>query len=182
MLNNVVGLLGGAAPEVGDYESIQTYTVGSGGQTNITFTSIPATYKHLQIRGIARRNVAQAYADNILYEFNSDTTVTNYYRHNLIGDGSAVANSLNSKPAITLPGNSQTANSFGAFVIDILDYADTNKYKTVRALTGVEDNTTNTEIRFTSGLWKNTAAINNITFLGNPSFVQYSTFALYGIK
>jgi hypothetical protein len=100
----------------------------------------------------------------------------------LLGDGSAIANSGNVKPAIILPGNSQTSNSFGAFVIDILDYTNTNKFKTVRALTGVEDNTTNTEIRFTSGLWKNTAAITSINFVGNPSFNEFSSFALYGVK
>jgi hypothetical protein len=36
------------------YESIATVTVGGGGAATVAFTSIPATYTHLQIRGIGR--------------------------------------------------------------------------------------------------------------------------------
>jgi hypothetical protein len=32
----------------GDFESIATVTVGSGGSAVISFTSIPSTYAHLQ--------------------------------------------------------------------------------------------------------------------------------------
>jgi hypothetical protein len=32
------------------YESIETVTVGSGGSATVTFSSIPATYTHLQIK------------------------------------------------------------------------------------------------------------------------------------
>lgn len=165
------------------FESIATVSVGSGGQTDIVFSSIPSTYKHLQIRGIGRRTDAQAYYDNILYYFNTDSTASNYYRHLLIGDGSSVAAAAaNGRPAVVLPGNSQTANVFGAFIIDILDYASTSKYKTVRTIGGVETNGSDSEIRFQSGLWKDTSAINQITFPGNSGFTQYTSIALYGIK
>lgn len=33
-----------------DYDSIATTTVGAGGAASITFSSIPSTYQHLQIR------------------------------------------------------------------------------------------------------------------------------------
>jgi hypothetical protein len=36
------------------YESIATTTVGSGGSATVTFSSIPATYKHLQVRTLIR--------------------------------------------------------------------------------------------------------------------------------
>ena len=42
----------------GSYESIQTVTVGLGGAANVEFTSIPATYTHLQIRGISKTDRA----------------------------------------------------------------------------------------------------------------------------
>jgi hypothetical protein len=40
---------------VGDFESIATVTVGGGGAATVEFTSIPATYTHLQLRYIAQK-------------------------------------------------------------------------------------------------------------------------------
>jgi hypothetical protein len=187
MIGNIVaGTFSAGAPPIPptSYESIATVTVGSGGTgSDITFTSIPSTYKHLQIRGIGRRTDAQDYFDSVRFYFNTDTTTTNYYRHFLGAENNtAFAGSTNNMPAVTLPGNSQTANAFGGFVVDILDYSDTNKFKTVRTLGGLEMNTTLSEMRFQSGLWRNTAAINQITFIANTGFTQYSQFALYGIR
>jgi hypothetical protein len=77
-------------------------------------------------------------------------------------------------------GTSAAASIFGAGIVDILDYANTNKYKTLRALAGVDFNGSG-RVGLTSGLWQSTSAINAITLEGS-SFVQYSSFALYGIK
>jgi hypothetical protein len=78
------------------------------------------------------------------------------------------------------------ANAFGAGVWDILDYTSTNKYKTIRVLGGLDTNQApESELRFGSGLWLNTAAVTSLTFLaqsGSANFTQYTTFALYGIK
>lgn len=169
----------------GSYDALAVYTVPSGGVTNIVFSGIPTggQYTHLQIRGIGRRTDAQAYYDNMMFYFNTDSTSTNYYRHLIVGDGSsAAAGAANSYPAVVLPGNSQASNVFGGFVVDILDYASTTKYKTVRTIGGVQTNGTDSEIRFQSGLWKDTSAINQITFIGNSGLTQYSQFALYGVK
>jgi hypothetical protein len=38
------------------YKLIASYTTGAGGINTITFSSIPQTYTHLQIRGIARNS------------------------------------------------------------------------------------------------------------------------------
>jgi len=81
MLNNTVALLdSGVAAAVGDYESISTVTVtAGGGQASVEFTSIVGTYKHLQIRYMARCAGAYGAADPSAMrgEFNSDTTTTN---------------------------------------------------------------------------------------------------------
>jgi len=82
-----------------------------------------------------------------------------------------------------MAGNTAGANIFGAFVADILDYKNTNKYKTIRALSGNDQNGGGL-IGFHSGLWQNTNAITSITiteFNGN-NWMQYSHFALYGCK
>lgn len=191
MLNNVISIFGtGAAAAAGDYESIATVTVGSGGSSSISFTSIPSTYKHLQVRILARSNRSSA-TDPIKINFNNDTTAGNYYRnHFLKGDGAnATANvfSTNTYCSIeVMPAATATANIFVGAVLDILDYTSTNKNKTLRTLCGFDTNSTTGQILFQSGLWypSTIAAINRIDFvpLAGTLFTEYSHFALYGVK
>ena len=161
------------------YESIETITVGSGGAANVEFTSIPSTFEHLQIRGIGRINSGSQIG---YFQVNADTTATNYYVHALEGDGStAYAYAVNTYPRYT--SLTSSASQFGTGIIDILDYKNTNKYKTFRALGGLDSNGTGT-ITLYSGLWKNTNAITSIKLIPNSgaSFTQYTSYALYGIK
>ena len=62
MIGNIVAgtFSAGVAPVTSSYESIATVSVGSGGQSSIVFSSIPSTYKHLQLRAIARTDYAAA--------------------------------------------------------------------------------------------------------------------------
>ena len=170
------------------YESIATVTVGGGGQAAIDFTSIPSTYKHLQIRSIQKSNWNSGSVVSFSAQFNSDTAA-NYSWHELYGSGTA-ANSGGAQNANYILGGvlvgANTTSTFGASVIDILDYADTNKYKTCRILTGADINGTGGYVELMSGSWRNTSAINSIT-ISNISgygtlFNQYSSFALYGIR
>jgi hypothetical protein len=165
------------------YESIATVTVGSGGQSSISFTSIPSTYKHLQVRGIARSNSGSF--GYMTVTFNSDTA-NNYSWHYLEGTGTTVsAGAAASQPSMVAEnttGSTQSSGIFGVFVIDILDYSDTNKYKTMRVLSGADANGSG-YIDLDSGNWRSASAINNITLnLNAGNFVQYSQMALYGIK
>ena len=83
-----------------------------------------------------------------------------------------------------IPAATSTASVFGGIVIDLLDYSNTNKYKTLRSLGGWDANGSG-RIILNSGLWGNSgsaiSSIDIVTSTGN-NFVQYSTFALYGIK
>ena len=184
MLNNVVGLLGGAAPEVGDYESIATYTVTAGGSSTISFSGISSSYKHLQLRML---NQWSANDRSALIRFNSDTG-SNYSYHWLTGDGSN-ATASSSSPSTTVIeffynfGSGYSSSYFGASVLDILDYTSANKAKTTRALSGFDYNGSG-RIQLQSGRWGNTTdAINAITITTQSgTFVQNSSFALYGIK
>ena len=78
-------LNGNAAYKPTDYESIQTVNL-TGSQSSITFSSIPGTYKHLQIRGVLRGDRANT-GEIVGVQFNGDTTAANYASHRLIGDG-----------------------------------------------------------------------------------------------
>jgi hypothetical protein len=179
-----------AAAAVGDYESIQTYTVGAGGSATIDFTSISSAYKHLQLRLMMRSTTAAVDTDDLWLRFNSDTG-SNYSRHILQGDGSTASAGANTSQTRipfgnAIPRASSAANVFGVAVIDILDYTSSNKNKTVRGLYGSNENSTSTNFRvgFNSGLWYATpAAITSITLQPEAnSFAQYSSFALYGVK
>ena len=119
-------------------------------------------------------------------QFNSDTG-SNYSRHQLNGDGtSATADAGTSTTSMQInrfTASSATANNFGVLVADILDYSNTNKYKTVRTLGGYDDNGSGF-ITLNSGLWMSTSAVSTITLISinAANFAQYSSFALYGIK
>lgn len=161
----------------GDFESIASVTVGSGGSSSISFTSIPSTYKHLQVRGISKMSSGAS----LYMQLNSDTG-SNYARHYLNGNGSTTGAGGNSSFTNMFVGTTANATStFGASIIDVLDYANTNKYKTSRALSGADANGSGF-VQFMSGLWMNTAAVSTITITGDSNFDQYSSFALYGVK
>lgn len=174
------------------YESIQTVTL-TGNQSTVTFSSIPSTYKHLQVRAIGRTTRTNYSVEQVYMRFNSDTG-NNYSTHVLGGDGGSAYAYTGSFPnSWVYTGQIATdiagTNAFGGFVTDILDYTNTNKYKTTRAVSAVEPNasysgTVYGAVNLASGLWMSTSAITSITFSTEVSgnFKQYSQFALYGIK
>jgi hypothetical protein len=165
------------------YESIQTVTVGSTPATEILFNSIPQTYKHLQVRALVRNNRA-AFASNTYFRFNGDTG-NNYAFHAMYGTGSTTGAYGGTSANVMLatdPSGSFTSNSFAGQIYDILDYTNTNKNKTVKIVLGFDGNGSG-EIHIASDLWMNTSAISSIRFFPNSGeYVQYTQFALYGIK
>ena len=192
-MSPIIGIIASSitGSKLSSYESIATAT-GNGSSSTITFSSIPSTYKHLQIRGIGKATPTTQASGLLNIQCNSDTG-SNYARHSLRGDGSTTAASGTASTTNTrfqdALAYSQTspvnmANIFGAFIIDIHDYSSTSKYKTIRGLGGIDANTASAdfEINLISGLWMNTAAINSITLSANDPFTTTTTFALYGIK
>jgi hypothetical protein len=157
------------------YESIATVTIGSGGATTASFTSIPSTYQHLQIRVFAKTGDGNPYG-NAAVTLNG---AAGEYRHDLYGTGAATGASASATSFISYIGGTA---QFGVAIIDILDYADTNKAKTIRGLGGADNNGSGL-VALTSGLETSTTAVSSITLTSNSgNFPQYSSFALYGIK
>jgi len=183
ILGIMASSISGSKAVTSSYESIATLS-GTGSSGTISFTSIPATYKHLQVRAVAP---VGNYITGKL-QFNSDTG-SNYTRHTLLGNGGGTAQATNSGASQTYI---QIANDNGygrssyayTMIIDILDYANTNKYKTMRMLAGFDTNNTDGgEACLESGLWMSTSAISTVTFgLTSGNYPTTATFALYGIK
>ena len=166
------------------FESIATVYLANDSSA-ITFSSIPQTYMHLQFRVFARDNRG-ATANNVRWQFNGDTG-NNYTSHAIYGDGSSAA-AYKDGPTYgvitSIVSNNTDANMFGAFIMDIFDYTNTNKYKTTRTLSGYDINGAGGGLEFDSGLWYSTSAINQISIRLNAASAlkAYSHIALYGIK
>jgi len=171
----------------GAYDSIATTTVGAGGAASITFSSIPSTYTHLQVRGICRSTAAQSFFGLRLRVGNGSVdTGSNYSTHLLYGDGSSAISQGYASTSETYmgtgPAANDTANTFGVAVFDFLEYANTNIYKTVRVLEGVDTNGAG-YVHLNSAGWRSTSAINTVSlYPSGGNFAQYSSFALYGIR
>ena len=172
------------APVTSSYESIATVTVGSGGAADITFSSIPSTFKQLQLRGIVKSSGGGT--EDFRMQYNGNTS--GYAVHALYGAGaSATANAGTSQSAIVGPYNTVVFNGatgiFGAIVIDILDYLSTSKLKTVRILGGQDSNGSGNIGLYSGFHTSDTAAISSIKlFATSNNLAQYTSFALYGIK
>jgi hypothetical protein len=162
------------------FDSIATVTVGSGGQSSITFSSIPLTYTHLQIRFIAKTTTANINSDTTVIKLNGNTITKNHY---LYANGSSASAGLGGLGDVNNTPRANYTSVFGPEIVDILDYANTNKYKTIRSLGGYDANGVG-EIALYSNLYAtDTNAITSVTLTASANnFAQYSSFALYGIK
>ena len=170
----------------GAFELIST-TVLASPAASVTFSSLStsaADYKHLQIRAISRSDVASSYVDTRV-KLNGDTTTGNYSTHEFYGAGSGTPASGGAGPYYPpgiaySSGASAAANAFGAFVIDILDFASTSKNKTLRGLSGVTATSNLVDLRSVG--WYSTAAITSIELNTSGNFIAGSRFSLYGLK
>lgn len=179
MILGILASAGGGAATA--YESIATAT-GTGSSGTITFSSIPSTYTHLQIRMTCNDSNNGNY---LQMKANNDGSASNYVRHFLAGNGSAVSAGGTASGTYaswldsTYGGYSTNTNSVK--IIDILDYASTTKNKTFRGFFGYDQNGAG-DVIISSGLWLSTSAITRIDIIDGTNFTTGSTFALYGIK
>jgi hypothetical protein len=198
LLNTILGSLSsGVAASTSSYESIASAT-GTGSSGTITFSSIPSGYASLQIRMMAKSSYTGGTGPanwQAIIRPNGDSSAANYTFHQLKGNGtSATAAGAGSGSYdgvyVTSAANSNYSgyeDIYGVAIIDIHDYASTTKYKTVRALSGNNNNLTTTgsqSVTLNSGVWLNTAAITSLTLFEGSSYnwLTGSVFSLYGIK
>jgi hypothetical protein len=162
------------------FESIATYTA-TGTVSDITFSSIPSTYKILQFRIMVRSTEGGTGDRTFFAQFNGDTA-SNYYYARIYSyptsQGSDNANAAGCIAGIFLNDGS-TAGNYGGNILEIVDYANTSKTKQTRQIGGSIESQF-----FSASYWTGTAAINQVRFFGSAgvSLKVNSTIALYGIK
>ena len=188
-IGSVKGFGWGAFSLPSSFESIASAT-GTGSAV-ITFSSIPQTYKHLQLRCIYKSTDTTTSWVTGNITLNNDSG-NNYTDHRLFGNGSSVIadgnnTSSGARPQIYGYTSSATySNRFGVSIVDIHDYASTTKNKTIRIFNGLDFNGSGYQgVILRSSLWVDTSAINRLDITvqgGYGNFASGSQFALYGIK
>ena len=155
--------------------------------TNITFSSIPGTYKHLLLV-LSSRGDGAVTNENIRVQLNGDTASN--YAYILASAASASVSSVSSGGTTgmvvgTQPGASATANMVGTVELRFLDYARTTLFKGVTINgAGVDATATNSFSISGGGVWKSTAAITSIKLFPTTStnFVTGTRATLYGVN
>jgi len=164
----------------GDYQSIATAIVGAAGATSVTFSDIPQTFTHLEVRATTL-NASNFYT--IKLRFNSDSGAS-YPTSQLTSSNPTSSSGSNQTDTGAMIGvGARNATSYSAISIaKIYEYSKTNLYKRWIAFSGADGNGTG-QTKNTFGYWSNTAAITNIECYADGSTMnQYTQFSLYGIK
>jgi hypothetical protein len=184
------------------FDSLGAVVVGAAGQASVTFSSIPQTYTHIFLRILAQSNRGTFGMDQLRVQVGSSNTIdsgsTSYSWHYIRGESSSVSvlayptsSGDNTSWQINGAIGTTTSGHFGVVLIDILEYTKTNKYKTLKSISGTEYNGAlggaNARTAIGSSAWLGTNglnAINTIRLLpeNGSLFTQNSSFALYGVK
>lgn len=182
----ILGIVSSGIIEQGAGFELIASTYGTGSSSSITFTDIPATYNYLQLRVAAQASNGGFSTNSLEVRLNSDTG-NNYSKHALLYNGSAVAVGATTtdgmRSLITIGGSGLTAGTLGVGIVDIIDYADTSKYTTIKTQYGCDTNGGG-GIGLSSGQWRNTNAVTSLTIFetNNNNLSTVSSFHLYGIK
>jgi len=167
-------------------QPIYTQTVGSGGASSITFNNIPQTFTDLKIVVSTRMNNASTLGYTTI-RFNGDTASTLYsytYLDANLGGGPSSSRSSGNPWFLNVPGASSTTNTFSNSEVYIPNYTSSNYKQGILDTTGENNATSGAWLTEYASLYRSTSPITSITLndlFNSASFVQYSTFSLYGV-
>jgi len=160
------------------YYEIASVTVGSGGASSMTFSSIPQTYTDLKLVISGRSSDT-----NFGYQIRLNNTTTSYSGRWIEAVGTSPSSYTNSDAlGGYLTYSTQTANTFCNSEAYIPNYIGSSN-KSYSIDTAQESNST-TGVYSAMGamLRSNTDPITSIVLTINTLFVQHTTATLYGIK
>ena len=159
------------------YKALANVTLSSA-TANVTFSSIPATYRDLVL--IISSNNSSASARDIRIQFNIDTG-SNYSRVVMLGDGSSATSGSSASLTSTFNfGANKSTEPPAVVIINIMDYSATDKHKTILN----RGNVAGELVLADAHRWADTSAITSMKLFVNlnPNFTSGSTFSLYGIE
>jgi hypothetical protein len=165
-------------------QPIYTQTLGAAGASSITFNNIPQQFTDLKLVMSARDN--ETAADNISFlTFNGDTSSGLYSMTRLFGTGSSTPSdrysAFNFIYGAHANASTGTANTFTSCEIYIPNYGASAFKSTISDYIITNSSGAAYQV-LVSGLWRNTNAITSVSITSNlKTFVQHSTFSLYGI-
>lgn len=162
------------------YKLIASSTVGSGGASSITFSSIPNTYTDLYLL------VTSKVTSNNYIKLNINSDTGSNYTYKVLRGASGTPGSL---AYLTQSDWTGAALLFGysdsdwtSSAVYIPDYAS-SRTKTFSSDSVQEANTSLVYYWLGAGKWNSTAAITTIAIANQTqNFAQYSTAWLYGIS
>ena len=148
--------------------------------SSVTFSSIPATYDHLEVTVYARTD-RSAVNDVVNMTFHTDTTTSNYDHQELQGAATTVSANTNSTTYRigVYPAASEGSNEFGIGTTTIYNYTKTDRDKLRLTVMGSSE-----RVLMYSRRWEDTSAINQIVLTPNvgDNFLAGSVFTLRGIS
>jgi len=159
-----------------NYVLLEKITVGAAGASSVTFSGIPQTgYTDLAVKMSSRAN-----ADVVAVICSINGSALDSGKR-IRGNGTDAA-SVSSAENFGVNSGTATASTFSNAEWYFPNYTSSN-YKSVSMDGVTENNATEAYASLTAGLENTASAITSLSFEpSGGSFVQYSTFYLYGIS
>jgi hypothetical protein len=184
-----LGLLsqGGGAGGTPAYQLISSQILGSN-TTTVTFSSIPATYKHLRLVFSGRSSTAGTGFSNVLARINGVSTASYWWNYiEVSGSTYSVVRQSTAQTSGQMgftQNNGHTSGWFSGHELEIPDYASTTVSKTGRFLSRTDsvDNVV-AYTSYGSFVSVGTSAVSSVSFtLSSGDWIATSRFSLYGIS
>lgn len=175
----------GAYSDVSEIVSLATATITSAG-ANITFSGIPQTYKHLELRVLGRSTNSGTACDEIRMRLGNGSidSGSNYSWQHLYGSGTSASATYDINTSFMRIGfvsrDGNNSNLFQTTIIRIADYTST-KRKVVTGISGGANSGSQAIAAICDGLWNNTSAITDIGLYTELNWQVGSYVTLYGV-
>jgi hypothetical protein len=161
-----------------NYVLLEKITVGAAGASSVTFSGIPQTgYTDLVLKASCRSDQS-----NVARSWKVQPNGVDITARNLDAEGNPFVAFSGTSINMNTNGTGSTSNTFNNYDVIIPNYASTTTYKSLSVDGAVENNGTDANLKLVAGLYSSNTAISSITCIINAgSFVQNSTFYLYGV-
>ena len=168
------------------YTLIASSTVGSGGSSSLSFTSIPQTYTDLCLM-VSLRTAQSGGQSDARITLNGTNTGINSRGIDSRNSGTSFSYSNAWYGVSAANASGSTANTFTNWQVYIPNYTSTTQYKSgsFDYVRESNDGVSNlVYVGFSAGIYNSNTAITSIGVEndGNWNYLQYTTAYLYGIK